>query len=54
MILIDRGLAAYCQAFIDHTKQEPALGGALRVAESHLVAAAEKARETTQTGRRDN
>ena len=48
VILIDQGLAAYCQAFIDHTKQEPALGGALRVAESHLVAAAEKARETTR------
>ena len=48
VILIDQGLAAYCQAFIDHTKQEPALGRALRVAESYLVAAAEKARETTR------
>ena len=48
VILVDQGLAAYCQAFIDHTKQEPALGRALRVAESHIVAAAEKARETTR------
>ena len=48
IILIDQGLAAYCDAFTNNVKQEPGLGAALDGAEQLLTAAVEKARETTR------
>ena len=45
-VLLDQGFAAYAQAFVEHTDDEPALARALDGAEQIFVAATRKARES--------